>query len=100
MNFSNYYVKTPCTSIDSDYIKSKIRERVQACSATLCLIGTTTARSLWVDWEVPKRADLGKTLLVARLHSSPTKDPTPKALGDTGVKILNWDIDVLVKELQ
>lgn len=100
LDFSDYSVRSPYNSTDADYIKSRIRERIQACSATICLIGTTTARSPWVDWEIQKSADLGKKLLGVRLHSSPTKDPTPKALIDKSAKILNWDIDGLVKELQ
>ncbi len=100
LQFSDYSVQVPYNSKDADYIKSKIRERIRGCSATVCLIGATTATSSWVDWEIRESAKLGSKLIGVRLHSSASKDPTPRALADLKAKVLGWDIDAIVKELQ
>ncbi|MBI4130906.1 MAG: TIR domain-containing protein [Nitrosarchaeum sp.] len=36
----------------ADYIKQQIRNKIDAASVTVCLIGHSTHKSEWVDWEI------------------------------------------------
>lgn len=42
-------------AIDSDnakYIKSKIKEKIDRTSVTLCMVNALTHKSTWVNWKV------------------------------------------------
>jgi hypothetical protein len=97
LEFDDYSVTVPFNSTNAEYIKSKIAEKIKNASITICLIGTTTYKSSWVKWEIEKSDALGKSLLGVRLHSDATKDITPQALVNAKAKVLNWDIDAIVK---
>lgn len=97
--FDDYSVKEPINSSNAAYIKTKIAEKINAASVTICLIGETTATSAWVDWELRKADELGKKVFGVRLHSDAAKDKTPKALTDLGAKVLDWDTDKIVAEI-
>ena len=97
LEFDDYSVTVPFNSKDADYIKGKITEKIKNASITICLIGTTTYKSSWVKWEIEKSDALGRRLLGVRLHSDAMKDVTPAALVNAKAKVLNWDIDAIVK---
>jgi|SRR5882724_12211738 len=99
LEFSDYSVQEPYDSNNAAYIRSKIRERIGAASVTICLIGETTYKSKWVDWELRASDEEKNRVFGVRLHSSSTKDPTPKVLTDLNVPVLNWDIDAIVKAI-
>lgn len=96
LTFDDYSVKKPFDSTDAEYIKSQIRPKIRAASIFMCLIGTSTYSSRWVDWETGFAAGEGKRLLGVRLHSGSKNEKTPTALSDNKAKILNWDIDAIV----
>lgn len=100
LEFDDYSVKEPISSTSAPYIKTKITEKIKAVSVTICLIGGATARSDWVDWEIRKAAELGKKVFGVRLHRDAVKDKTPKALSDLGAKVLDWDVDKIVGEIE
>ena len=97
--FDDYSVHTPYNSTDAAYIRRQITERIRACSTTICLIGTTTHTSDWVDWEVAKSYELSNGILGVRLHNSLRRDRPPVGLTRVRAKIVNWDIDAIMREL-
>jgi hypothetical protein len=97
--FDDYSVKVPYRSDDAAYIRSRIAEKINAASVTICLIGQMTHKSEWVDWEVRKAAGLTKKVLGVRLHSDSTRDRSPGAISDVGALVLNWDIDAIVRAI-
>ena len=99
LEFSDYSVKQPYDSTDAAYIRSKIRERLRAAYVTICLIGESTYRSLWVDWEIRTSVEEGNKVFGVRLHSSSAKDTTPKALTDLQAPVYNWDVDAIVRAI-
>jgi hypothetical protein len=99
LEFSDYSVKEPYDSTNAAYIRGKIRERIRAASVTICLIGETTYKSKWVDWEIRTSAEEGNKVFGVRLHSSATKDTTPKALTDLKTSVYNWDIDAITRAI-
>jgi hypothetical protein len=99
LEFSDYSVKDPYDSTNAAYIRSKIRERIAAAFVTICLIGETTYKSKWVDWELRASKEESNKLFGVRIHSEPAKNPTPKALTDLNAPVLNWDIDAIVRAI-
>jgi hypothetical protein len=97
LEFSDYSVQEPYESTNATYIRSKIRERIAAASVTICLIGQTTYKSKWVDWELRTSKEESNKVFGVRLHSDSAKDPTPPALVDLKGSVVNWDIDAIVK---
>lgn len=96
LSFDDYSVKVPFDSNDAGYIKGKIRAQITAASILICLIGTKTATSQWVEWEIGVAAGLDKRLLGVRLHSGKQNETTPTALTTHRAKIVNWNIDDIV----
>jgi DNA-directed RNA polymerase subunit L len=99
MEFSDYSVKEPFDSENADYIKQQIRNLIKKVSVTLCLIGETTYKSRWVNWEIKTSVELGKGLVGVKLHSSP-KDIIPQALKDNGAEIVDWDIKEIIHAIE
>jgi hypothetical protein len=99
LTFSDYSVQEPFDTTNAAYIRSQILERISAASVTICLIGETTYRSKWVDWEIRASVKEGNTVFGVRLHSSAIKDSTPQALVDINASVYNWDIAAIVKAL-
>jgi hypothetical protein len=99
LEFSDYSVMDPYDSTNGAYIRGKIRERIKAASVTICLIGETTYRSRWVDWELRTSAEEGNKVFGVRLHGSAAKDTAPESLTDLNSSVYNWDIDAIVKAI-
>jgi DNA-directed RNA polymerase subunit L len=99
LEFSDYSVKEPFDSKNADYIKQKIRNLIKKVSVTLCLIGETTYKSRWVDWEIRTSAALGKGLVGVRLRSS-SKYIVPQSLKDNKAEIVDWNIKEIVQAIE
>jgi hypothetical protein len=97
LEFSDYYVKEPYDSVNADYIRGKIRERISAASVTICLVGYTTHKSKWVDWEIRTSKDVYNRILGVRLHSNGFLDVEPRALSDVKAAVVDWNIDEIVR---
>jgi DNA-directed RNA polymerase subunit L len=99
LEFSDYSVKEPFDSENADYIRQEIRNLIKKVSVTLCLIGETTYKSRWVDWEIKTSAELGKGLVGVRLYSS-SKDIVPQSLIDNKAEIVDWNIKEIVQAIE
>ena len=99
LEFYDYSVKEPFDSDNADYIKQKIRNLIEKVSVTLCLIGETTYKSKWVDWEIRTSAALGKGLVGVRLHSS-SEDIVPQSLKDNKAEVVDWNIKEIVQAIE
>src|SRR5438128_1379931 len=56
-------LKVAVNSKDADYIKSKLRSKIDRCSVLLCIIGPTTSASAWVNWEIEYAKSKAKGLV-------------------------------------
>ena len=71
-------------SVDSDdaaAIKRVISARINQSTHFLCLIGTKTHKSNWVDWEIKKAIELNKKLIAVKINKDNT---SPSAILDQG----------------
>jgi hypothetical protein len=98
LSFDDYSVKVPYNSEDAAYIKSKISEKINAASVTICLLGPDTSRSSWVQWEIEKADALGKKIIGVRLYTDKSC-PTPAALTTISAPVLDWNIEAIVKAI-
>jgi hypothetical protein len=97
LSFDDYSVREPFNSVNADYIRAQIRPRIRAASLLVCLVGTGTAGSRWVDWEIRYAGEQGKRLLGVRLHSGRRNERTPRALTDLRATVLDWNIPTIVR---
>lgn len=89
VEFKDYSVKEPYDSERSDYIKQKLRERINQASTTVVYLSENTPQSKWVKWEVEKSLELGKRVIAIHDgHNPPSK--LPSWVKDLGVKVVPW----------
>lgn len=89
IEFNDHSVREPYDSVQAEYIKRKISERINRASVTVVYISNDTAQSKWVKWEVEKSLELGKK--VVAVHSGSRFNGTePKWISEKGIKTVAW----------
>ena len=63
LEFSDFSVKEPYNSENADYIKQKISEKINKCSTCLVYITKESIKSKWVQWEIERCKELGKSVV-------------------------------------
>ena len=99
LEFDDYSVKDPYNSENADYIKQQIRKKLDSVSVTVCLIGHSTHKSDWVNWEIIASNAKGKRLIGVRLHNSQF-DIAPSPLTRNGGKVVDWKIDDIINAIE
>lgn len=69
LEFADYSIKQPFDSMNADYIARGITDQIRLSTLTVCLIGPTTSRSQWVNWELNKTLQLEKPIMGVYLFS-------------------------------
>lgn len=82
-------MREPYDSVQAEYIRRKISERINRASVTVVYISNDTAQSKWVKWEVEKSLELGKKV-VAVYSGSRFNGTEPKWISDHGIKTVAW----------
>ena len=77
LHFTDWSIKGSFSGAYGPYLRNRIRERIAACSAMVCLLGEQTWHDAWVNWEIETAAELGKGLVAVRLHNNMFRDMTP-----------------------
>ena len=74
--FYNHKLDRRINSTDEDYIKRVIRqEYIRPASVTVVLVGTRTADSRWVRWEIDESSRQENGLLAIRLKGTTGRIP-------------------------
>jgi hypothetical protein len=82
-------LKQAVNSQNEDYIKRKIRERINRASVTAVYLTQDSAKSKWVDWEIAESLKRGKGVIgVYKGDSPPAK--LPAAFKTHGLKTVKW----------
>jgi hypothetical protein len=99
LQFDDYSVKDPYDSTNADYIKRKIREKIEHCSVTIVYLTDKSASSKWVDWEINESLKQGKGVIgVYKGDTPPTK--TPALFQRYGFKVIKWEHAVLMDAIE
>lgn len=75
-------------SKNADYIKAKLRPKIERSSVLVCLIGCGTSRSGWVRWEINHAIKNNKGLVGVLLKPSNSKLP---AIVDQGAVFVPFE---------
>lgn len=89
IEFKDYSVKEPYDSERAEYIKQKLRERINQASTTVVYLSKNTAQSDWVKWEVDKSVKLGKRVIAIHAGDKPPSK-LPDWVKEHGVKVVPW----------
>jgi Thoeris protein ThsB, TIR-like domain len=98
-DFVETHLLKPADSENPDYIKQKIREKMDGISVSTVLIGKTTAKSPWVDFEIRESLARGKGVLGIKLKDCENAE-VPLALKENGCKVINWDTSKFSEEIE
>lgn len=89
LEFDDHSVHEPFDSKNAEYIKQKIREKINRASVTLVYLTKNSAQSKWVNWEIEESIKQGKGVIgVYKGDSPPTQ--LPKAFSDNKCKAVKW----------
>jgi hypothetical protein len=89
LEFNDRSVKEPYESERAEYIRQKLRERINQCSTTIVYLSKDAANSPWVKWEVEKSLELGKRVIAVHKGDHPP-DVLPSVVRDKKIEILPW----------
>ena len=98
IDFYDGSVRTAINSLQSTYVKVRIREKIRNCSVVVCLIGNGTAWRQWVDWELETALEFGKGICGVRLKDS--RGRTPELLNRIDAPIAQWDPRQIVAAIE
>lgn len=89
LEFDDFSLKETIKSQNEDYIKQKIRERIDRVSVTVVYLTKDSATSEWVEWEIAESLKRGKGVIgVYKGDAPPTQLPAAIAL--YGLKTVKW----------
>ena len=89
IEFNDGSVREPFDSERSEYIKQKIRERINRCSITIVYLSPATMNSRWVRWEVEKSLELGRRIIAVHSGDMPPRD-LPGFVHEHKIKVIPW----------
>jgi len=90
LEFYDESVRAAIDSRDAEYVKRRIREKIDRTSVTVCLISEETHSSSWVDWELEASASKGNTIIAMALKGVDSA-ALPKLIKNKGLTFHSWD---------
>lgn len=89
LSFDDYSLKKEIKSHDDDYIKRRIRERIERASVNLVYLSDKTFKSKWVKWEIEESLNRKKGVVGFYDGDTPPKE-LPEAFKKHNLKIVKW----------
>lgn len=89
IEFNERSVRESYESDRADYIRQKLIERINQCSATIVYLSADTAQSKWVKWEVEKSLELGKRVVAVHPGDSPPSN-IPDFVRTNNISVVPW----------
>jgi len=96
LEFYDESIKEPIDSRNADYINRVIGEQISRASVTVCLISETTHQSKWVDWELEKSDEEGKTIIAMAIKGV-ERAVLPRLIKEKNLTFWSWDPERLAK---
>jgi len=89
LQFDDFSLKEAIKSKNEDYIKQKIRERIDRVSVTAVYLTKDSAKSEWVEWEIAESLKRGKGVIGVYKGDAPPAQ-LPSAFKQYGLKTVKW----------
>lgn len=99
LQFDDYSVKDPFDSANADYIKRKIREKIDHCSVTMVYLSEKTAASNWVNWEIEESIKRGKGV-IGVYSGDKCPEKLPASFKQNNCKAVKWEHAILVSAIE
>jgi len=96
-DFYDERLKVAIGSHDAEYVKSRLRPKIDRASVLMCLIGDTTSQSAWVNWEIEYAKRQGKGLVGVELGG---KMPRPSQISDSGAIFVPYSKDEVLRGIE
>jgi len=93
-----FYDESLQVAIDSSnakYIKSRIKEKIDRTSVTVCLVSALTHTSTWVNWELETSLARGNKIICMGLKDGPAELTLPSLARQAKLGWHRWDHDHL-----
>lgn len=90
LQFDDFSLKEAIKSNNDDYIKQKIRERIDRTSVTVVYLSQHCANSKWVDWEITESLKRGKGVIGVHKGDAPPVN-LPSAFNQHGLEVVKWN---------
>jgi hypothetical protein len=91
IEFYDESVRTAIKSTTQAYIRSKIKEKINRTSVTLCMVSQLTHTSEWVDWELETSFEKGNRVICMGLPRGPQSLILPWPAREAGLQWHLWD---------
>jgi len=95
LDFSDHSVKESFDSENADYIKRKIREKIENTSVTMVYLSDNSMKSDWVKWEVEQSKKMGKGVVAVHKGDTPPSN-IPNHIKDNVNSIVQWKHDAMM----
>lgn len=99
LEFYDESVRAPIDSADAEYVKRRIREKINRTSVTVCLISEQTHTSRWVDWELEQSHKKGNKIIAMALKGV-QRAVLPKLIKELRLTFHAWDPKLLRELIQ
>ena len=96
VEFFDESVRVAIDSNNAEYVRRKIREKINRTSVTICMIGSETHTSKWVNWELEESFDKGSTVIAMALKGI-DRAVLPAPIKSRNLTFYGWDPDNLAK---
>lgn len=98
LEFDDFSLKQAINSENEDYIKQKIRERIDHSSVTAVYLTSDSAKSKWVEWEITESLKRGKGVIGVYKGDAPPGN-LPAAFVTHGLKTVKWSHQELMNAI-
>lgn len=89
IEFNDRSVREPYNSERAEYIRSRLKERINQSSTTVVYVSENTAESSWVDWEVKTSLELGKRVIAMYKGDAPPAN-APSWMQNPNITKVAW----------
>jgi len=96
VEFFDESVRVAIDSNNAEYVRRKIREKINRTSVTICMIGSETHSSKWVDWELEESFDKGNAVIAMALKGI-DRAVLPAPIKSRNLTFHSWDPDNLAR---
>lgn len=95
LEYADHSVKEPFNSENAEYIRRKIREKIENASVTMVYLSAKSMKSDWVRWEIEQSKTMGKGVIAVYQGDKPPGN-IPSHIKNNVSDIVPWKHDAMM----